>query len=184
MLTEISITPISTIIPGDGDGDGDADAAAAADTGVKPTISATPTTSVTNVSKVPKHVFTYIKMRTDNVNHTALYKGAENTGLLKETAFKALFYHKPSSRGSKDLTSREHDEVISNCVPALGFKCSFVEVRTKKESTRYAIIYDRVDNTEDAIKASTRKLNDFALHYRRTKEDYPIYCVCKLTEIK
>ena len=166
MLTEISITPISTIIPAD------------VHTSVKPTVSAT------SVTKVPKHVFTYIKMRTDNVNHTALYKEAEKTGLLKETAFKALFYHKPSSRGPKDLTSREHDEVIYNCVQVLGFKCSFVEVRTKKELTRYAIIYDRVDNIEDAIKACTRKLNDFALHYRRTRENYPIYCVYKLTEIK
>jgi hypothetical protein len=42
------------------------------------------------------------------------------------------------------------------------------------------IIYNRHDNNEDVIKDCTRKLNNFALKYRRRVVEYPIYSVFKL----
>ena len=165
MLTELLITPINTTI-------------ASTTTIANTTTSASTTAIATTTPKEQKHVFTCIKIPTNHINHTALYKTAENTGLLKDTAFKALFYHKPS-RHPKDLTSREFDEVISKCVLVFDFKCYFVEDHTKT-STRYAIIYNRHDNNEDAIKDCTRKLKNFALKYRRHDEEYLVYSVYKL----
>ena len=136
------------------------------------------------VPKLPTHLFMYIKMETDRIIHTVLYKVAEKTGLLKTTLFRSIFLTGTSKHGPKDLTSREHDEVISNCVPLLGFKCSFVEESIKKSSIRYVIIYQRIENTEEAIKECTKKLKHFALHYHRFEDVFEIYTVYKSIDMK
>lgn len=126
-----------------------------------------------------KHIFTCIKIHTCHISHTTLYNAAESTGLLKNTAFKALFYKKRSwLRFQK--SSREFDELISKCVVVFGFKCYFVEENTK-EPIKYVIIYNRHDNNENAINECKRDLNKFALKYCRHVAEYPIYSVFKLT---
>jgi hypothetical protein len=117
-------------------------------------------------------------MRTDHINHPILYNAAEASGLLKNTAFKALFYKKRYAWLRWQKSSREYDKLISKCVPVFGFECYFVEENTK----RYAIIYARIDNNEDAINECTIKLNKFTLKYCCRNVKYPIYSVFKLTQ--
>jgi len=116
-------------------------------------------TAKTTTNKFQKH---YIIMRTSHVNHTALFKAAEKT----ET-FKRAFYTTPSKYSGKELTSREHDEVICQSLLALslGIKVAFKE---GKNGWRYAIFHSEFRSTDaDSSNAIRIMLADFSKQYKR-----------------
>lgn len=123
-----------------------------------------------------KFLYVYIMMRTDDVNHTALYKDAEKIGgkdgSFKSDTFQRCFYSSPKY-GGKDRSSREHDEVISRALPVLGFSKTYYVERTKRTVTRYLVVYEKLKLTktckgdDELVDQATLKLQDFYKHYRR-----------------
>lgn len=112
-----------------------------------------------------KHIIAYLVMETNDINHTALYKTGEVKEGFKLDTFKRLFYTSPG-RG-KDVTSREHDEIISGIIPLLGLHVFYRETHTKKNTRRFAIIYKKIISTEAEINEAKREMEDFYRHYRR-----------------
>jgi hypothetical protein len=115
----------------------------------------------------PKHIYGYIVMETNDVNHTALFTAAEKTGTMTTDSFRRLYL--TAGGRDKDLGSREHDEVISRTVPILGFSVTYRELQNKTRKRRFAIIYKRINTTTepDAKVNLENQLQDFYKHYRR-----------------
>lgn len=132
-----------------------------------------PSSSSTLPAKV-KRVFRKIgiKMPTSNVNHTALYKSASELPGFKEEAFKVMYRTAPA-RG-KDLQSREHDEVISRAIKAMGLSLQFTFGATKKTaSTRYVEIYGTYSDSEQKTEIE-EKLKKIVKSFQRVPQSVQI----------
>jgi hypothetical protein len=111
--------------------------------------------------------FSYIgfSIRTDNVNHTGLYKHAQTLPGFKESGFKTMYRTEPGR--FKSVTSREHDEVISRSVDVMQLKLQFVT----HTDTRYVNVYGKVrTGDEDVEKELVDKLNEFIRKFQRKPE--------------
>lgn len=119
-------------------------------------------------AKCPKYTYVYITMETSNVNHTSLYKSVCKMDGFRGDTFKRM-YLTPSVKYGKNKTSREHDEVISRCVPLLCFDKKFLETKTKKSGVaRHVVIYRKVLSTDEAAqRLVTSDLLTFFKRYRR-----------------
>lgn len=106
-------------------------------------------------------------MRTRNVNHTGLYTYVQSHPVYKN-AFKErefeLMYKTTSSR-YKNVTSREHDEVISRAIKAMGLQLQFVIY----QGNRYVNIFGKVRNEEELAQI-TEKLNICITRFQRKPE--------------
>ncbi|MEX0597715.1 MAG: hypothetical protein WD512_14580, partial [Candidatus Paceibacterota bacterium] len=90
-------------------------------------------------------------MTTDSINHTAIYKHACTLPGFNEEAFKRMFRTGPSR--DKNLQSREHDEVISRAIKAMGLKLQFFTNESKKKGvTRFVKIYGNYSLEEERAK--------------------------------
>lgn len=129
--------------------------------------------TILDLSTIPKVkvMYFYIKMRTDRINHTALFKNAEKKGKFNAENFNRMFYSEPV-RGGKNKSSREHDEVISRTLPVLGFSVIYDVVTFKKKpDERHAIIYKKCNSITDNLSIIVKSFEDFARQYRRHAED-------------
>ena len=121
---------------------------------------------------IPKMVgkFSFIKITipTTNVNHTALYKDASLSENFRGGAFAAMYKTDSDQYKKYERDSREHDEVICRAVEVMDLKVRFQERRTRKSTTRYAVIYAEC-RTEDTETRETirRQLQEFARKYQR-----------------
>lgn len=97
-----------------------------------------------------------ILMPTRNVNHTEIYKQGSALSGFKEEGFKTMFRTEPSR--DKNLESREHDEVISRAVKAMGLSCQFQQAGSKRLPFRVVRIFATYFN-EDQKKEIETKLN-------------------------
>lgn len=120
--------------------------------------------STHGASSVPpkvKRVFRKIgiKLDTPNVNHTALYKYASGLPGFKEGAFQAIYRTEPSR--DKNVQSREHDEVISRAIKAMGLSLRFGLGGTKKTGPiRFVEIYGTYsdDAQKNEIETKLKKI--------------------------
>lgn len=111
-----------------------------------------------------------ITIPTMNVNHTALYKHAEKLPGFKASGFRAMFYT-PPARGGKNLQSREHDEVISRAIKAMGLKLQFETRLIKKIEYRFVNIYGTfVDSNEEEETALRQQLAEIVRKFQRTPQ--------------
>ena len=131
-----------------------------------------------------RYVHAYIIMETNNVNHTALYSAVNKTDEFKSESFKRLYWSIPSPYGRKDLSSREHDEVIARAVPVLGFTASFREFVTKKSTRRFVVISKRVDTNEaDVMAKASIGLQTFYKQFRRHEGSITVHQINNLANL-
>lgn len=121
-----------------------------------------------------------IRMQTSNVNHTGLMHKAIENGFNPST-FHARF--KNTTKNNKNKEDREHDEVITICTKHFDLKSCFQDVKTRRKSERYVIIYKEIKNNDKEIKKYTQQLKDIAKCSRSTII-YPVQIVSNLNEIK
>ncbi len=127
----------------------------------------------------------YISFDTTKLNHTALCGQAMklNPSLSLDSIHR--MHKRVAPREKKDISSREHDDVIAKCVPVLGFRVAFREggvckdtkvhpngLKTvTKRNLRYAFIYKKVKPKEQ--EKTTVALKEFTRQFRRF-EDYEL----------
>jgi hypothetical protein len=112
-----------------------------------------------------------IRIKTTNVNHTALYKHASNLPGFKVEAFKTTYRSEPSR--FKDVSSREHDEVISRAVKAMGLSLQFFVGGSKRNPFRYVEIFGSYTNEDEKIQL-TNQLKTIVKKFQRIPENIEI----------
>jgi hypothetical protein len=112
-----------------------------------------------------------IRIKTTNINHTALYKHASELPGFKVGAFKAIYRSEPYR--FKDTSSREHDEVISRAIKAMGLSLQFFVGGSKKTPIRYVEVYGSYTN-EDEQNQLTNQLKTIVKKFQRIPENIEI----------
>jgi hypothetical protein len=133
--------------------------------------SSTTSTFVDTTPKKTKYRKLAVKIPTSNVNHTALYKYASELSGFNKSGFEANYQSEPSRY--KNLESREHDEVISRAIKAMGLKLQFVTGGSKKKGpVRFVEIYGNY-STEDQMNELQKELQMIVKRFQRVPQVVP-----------
>lgn len=134
-----------------------------------------------NIHTYLKMTYSYIIIRVTNVNHTAIYQYVQNQNYRATDTFDRLFYEE-SHGYKKDLTSREHDEVICLGVRYMGLRVTFREKTSRRNNVRYAIIYNRYKTGTEDEKTTISALRNFIRCYQRIPEKLEVISSDKLPD--
>lgn len=117
---------------------------------------------------LPKFSYVGITIPTSNINHTALYKHGETLEDFKSSTFETIYKTPPANAHRvKNLESREHDEVISRVIKAMGLSLQFVEFR----GSRYVNIWAKFrTTTPEEREKIVETLNTIIRKFRRKPE--------------
>lgn len=108
--------------------------------------------------------FTYIgfSIPTSNVNHTGLYKYAQELPGFKSSTFEAMYKTAPSR--FKSVSSREHDEVISRSLEVMGLNKQWIVDKDE----RYVNVYGKIRTGDvEAEEQLVGKLHIFIKKFQR-----------------
>jgi len=134
--------------------------------------------------KKQKRQIVGVRIPTAEINHTNLMADAINKGLDGGIVERFHAQFRNMKKKDKQLEDREHDEVIAMCTRHFDFDSHFEDVKTRRESKRYVIIYKEIKNNEEEIKKYKQELEDIVKHHRRSNINYPVKIVNKLDEMK
>ncbi len=128
-----------------------------------------------------KFSFIKITIPTINVNHTALYNDALTFSDFQSSSFQAMYKTDSNIYKKYNRDSREHDEVISRAVKVMGLKVCY---KTKKNTTRYAVIYAQC-RTEDTGSRDNiiKKLREFVRKYQRIPTEISLKMVYRYSDL-